>query len=213
MPRTIAKDLIESRLDAMEIAESDREAARRKLLAEAEANLNSCNALGWQAARKISRAIGMSTDDARSIVLECLWRAALNFEPHRKIKYITYASFYLKLAFNHAVREHYGRNSEREHRHKTVSIDSVDYKGEKYDQLEPIATEPLSLWSDADWRKFLQPLQEKEAEIVELRYRDDWTLQAIADEYAVTRERIRQILFKSLAKLKRRHETHKHTFI
>ena len=208
-----ADDLLNRRMDAMKTPKRHREETRKKLLAEAEANLLSCDRLSWKAASRISRALRMPIDDARSIVQECLWKAALRYDSSRKIKYITFATFYLKLAFNHACREVYGKNSERDCDARTFSIDATDYKDEKYDDYEPVATEPESEWNDTDWEYLLRRLPERDRDIVELRYRSQWTLEEIAAEYGFCKERSRQIIVRAIQHLKRIHSTKQHLFM
>ena len=49
----------------------------------------------------------------------------------------------------------------------------------------------------------INKLTPREAKVIMHRYKDGWTLEEIAREYGVTRERIRQIVLKGIRKLQR----------
>ena len=61
---------------------------------------------------------------------------------------------------------------------------------------------PLSDDQQAGLAQAIQRLQEREQEIIRLRYQEKNTLQQIGDRYGLSRERIRQLLSKALRKLR-----------
>jgi RNA polymerase nonessential primary-like sigma factor len=145
-----------------------------------------------------------------------LWTTAQRFQPERGIKFIVYATFWIRqsvarLIMNNACtvrvpcNEQLARRKRRERQQPRVrSFDApLRSDGEGIDTLHDVlaanAPQPTP-----DVAPLLDALSDRQRRVVALRFWGGETLDVVAQDIGVTRERARQIQNEALAHMRRR---------
>lgn len=141
-----------------------------------------------------------------------LTEMARKFEPERGLMFTTCATVSIKNYFikfinspHLEVRGEYPRTYSTIRNNPTAIFNQAPTADDR-DPLAGIIYQPQveSLESDEKWmlREQLKKLSEREAGMMHMRFFRDFTLQEIANEYSLTKERVRQIEGQCLAKIR-----------
>jgi RNA polymerase sigma factor (sigma-70 family) len=136
-------------------------------------------------------------------------KAAQRFDPTRGVKFSSYSSFWIRAAiFTAAEREHPYAHMDR-YDHEFAEGDHDEYRALVPSELRVEATQDVYAAEALDGASFPRRLKERmrrldvrERRLIKRRYVDDKTLQEIADEWAISRERVRQLEARALVKMR-----------
>lgn len=172
-------------------------------------------AMAWQQARKwYFRNRRGELDDYRSAAQVGLWDAAVRFDPTKGVGYSTYAGWYLiKYLRPHAHHEAAGGFHVPCH-HGFVHVaatpfgglgeegDGTDFAGSVPARETDPREEPpdaAAVWAAVERVLAGRP---RELLVLRLRYREGWTLKAVADHLSRSRELVRQIEARAVGRLR-----------
>lgn len=183
--------------------------ARRLTPDERAAALAGVEALAWHLANRLAGRDRQAVDDLASAVRLGFVRAALDFDPSRGRKFITYA---------HWMGWQYGCRELTRHNARGLAVPD-NYKVERADVHLACDTADDATGADALtyaaapepdgpadlgelWELIRPHVSPREFDVLARRYKDGLTLREVGERIGCTRERVRQIEAAALARLR-----------
>jgi RNA polymerase sigma factor (sigma-70 family) len=177
----------------------------KSLLPLAEANKLAADniKLAYSHAR-MNRSSGIDPEELDSICMMALVKASRGFDPDRGFKFITYAVMLMK----HAIQTHYKlSNCDKRIIHRIAKRIPTNTDGEVYQIEDNRSGDGEKDLEDAEQHSqimdLVDRLDERSKLVIRRRFFDKKTLDEISSELGITKELVRQIELKAMAKLKK----------
>lgn len=173
---------------------------------------------GWHLARKHwfrwSRGRWASLEEVHAMVVEGFWQATRLFDKRRGTQFSTYASWWARQSVQRAMfrimglKPHHFEPEYAEIKQRVLRTASLDAprnmaRGDAGKLADTVADhravdDGRQRWPDDFWERVAKVLDPRYYRVIEMRFRQDMTLEEVGAVIGVTKERIRQLEVKAL---------------
>lgn len=137
-------------------------------------------------------------EEYQAAVMEGFWEAGIRFDTRRDLQFSTYAKFWAVKCCRDLMIQSKGYKRRDWYTHgKFIFTASFEFDVAQKEPKEP--THLIDIWAIAQ-----NALDAKRLIVLQLRFQENKTLDEIAEQLSLSRERIRQLLATAIEKLKSR---------